>query len=135
MRPAQPESAFVPVSGQDLHRIFSLHHERVVNRDNTISFGSRILQIERVNWRGTLAGCRVQVCEHLDGSLSVFYGPQRVARFESVSQSEKPAAESCGKDAPCKPLGSGVRTALGNPAHDAGFPLSHSYDDGALRHQ
>src|SRR6266576_3272671 len=32
---AQPESAFVPVGGKDLERIFTLQHERVVNRDNT----------------------------------------------------------------------------------------------------
>src|SRR5207245_373477 len=44
---AQPESAFVPVGGKDLERIFTLQHERVVNRDNTISFANRVLQIER----------------------------------------------------------------------------------------
>jgi transposase len=130
VKPAQPESAFAAVHGQDLDRIFSLHHERVVNRDNTVRFGNRVLQIERVNWRGTLAGCRVLVCEHGDESLSVFYGPQLLARFAGLSAAEKSAVESCGKDAPCKPLETGVRTALGNPAHDAGFPLSHSYDDG-----
>jgi len=79
--PAQPESAFVPAGGQDLDRIFSLHHERVVNRDNTIQFANRVLQIERTKWRGTLAGCRVLVCEHLDGRVSVYYGPHRVAEF------------------------------------------------------
>ncbi len=48
---AQPESAFVPVDGKDLERIFTLQHERVVNRDNTISFANRVLQIERTRWR------------------------------------------------------------------------------------
>jgi hypothetical protein len=32
-------------------------------------------------------------------------------------------AKSCGKTAPCKLLETGVPTALGNPATDAGFPL------------
>src|SRR5882724_3375007 len=32
-------------------------------------------------------------------------------------------AKSCGKAAPCKLLETGVPTALGNPATDAGFPL------------
>lgn len=68
--PRQPESAFVPAGGKDLDRIFSLQHERVVNRDNTISFANRVLQIERTKWRGTLAGCRVLVSEHLDGRIS-----------------------------------------------------------------
>ena len=85
---AQPESAFVPAGGKDLDRIFSLQHERVVNRDNTIQFASRVLQIERTKWRGTLAGCRVQVCEHLDGRVSVYYGPHRVAEFRGEDREE-----------------------------------------------
>ena len=46
------------------------------------------------------------------------------------------AAEGCGKDAPWKPWKtpktefSPVPTALGNPAENAGFPLSHSPGDG-----
>src|SRR5881409_3630459 len=111
VRAAQPESAFVPASGKELERIFSLQHERVVNGDNTIRFANRVLQIERTRWRGTLAGCRVLVCQHLAGWLSVYYGPHRVGLFPHQEQ----GPESCGKDA-----------ALGNPAKDAGFPLSHS---------
>jgi len=88
--PAQPESAFVPAGGKDLERIFSLQHERVVNRDNTIQFASRVLQIERTKWRGTLAGCRVLVCEHLDGRISVYYGPHRVAEFAAPQGDEPP---------------------------------------------
>jgi len=121
---AQPESAFVPASGKDLERIFAVQHERVVNRDNTVSVGGRVLQIDRVLWRGTLAGCRVLVCEHLDGRWSVYYGPHLVGRFGRECQETKVAAKSCGKDA-----------ALGNPANDAGFPLSHSSgDDGLSSH-
>jgi transposase len=115
VRAAQAESAFVPASGKDLQRIFSLQHERVVHRDNTISFANRVLQIERTRWRGTLAGCRVLVCEHLDGLLEVYYGPHRVGRFASAQKEPRAAVQSCGKDA-----------VLGNPADPAGFPLSHS---------
>jgi transposase len=78
---AQPESAFVPVSGKDLHRIFSLQYERIVNRDNTVEVEHRLLQIEKTKWRGTLAGCRVQVCKHLDHSWSVYYGPHPLGRY------------------------------------------------------
>jgi transposase len=89
--PAQQESAFVPAGGKDLDRVFSLHHERVVNRDNTIQFANRVLQIERTKWRGTLAGCRVLVCEHLDGRVSVYYGPHRVAEFGTEQSGESDA--------------------------------------------
>jgi Helix-turn-helix domain len=96
---AQPESAFIPLAGQDLERVFSVQHERVVNRDNTVHIANRVLQIEKHRWRGTLAGQRVLVCEHLDGGLSVCYGPHVVGRYpaepsatrESISAGRKPA--------------------------------------------
>jgi hypothetical protein len=93
----QPESAFVPVGGKDLDRISSVQQERVVNRDNTVSVGGRLLQIDRVRWRGTLAGCHVVACEHLDGAVSVYYGPHLVGRFESEAKSESAAKSNAGK--------------------------------------
>jgi hypothetical protein len=62
-------------------RIFSLHHQRVVNRDNTAQFENRCLQIEPVRWRGTLAGCAVTVRQHLDGDLSLSYGQHLLGRY------------------------------------------------------
>ena len=79
---AQPGSAFLPLAGQDLERVFALQHERVVNRDNTVEFAHRVLQMEKTPWRNTLAGCQVIVYEHLDGTLSVGYGPHLVGRFD-----------------------------------------------------
>jgi transposase len=79
---AQPGSAFLPLQGQDLERVFALQHERVVNRDNTVEITHRVLQIEKTPWRNTLAGCSVIVYEHLDGTLSVGYGPHLVGRFD-----------------------------------------------------
>src|SRR5580704_12630712 len=76
-----PGSAFVACRRRDLDLIFSLQFERTVNRDNTVSFQNLTLQIEKVNWRGTLAGCTVTVQQHLDGTLSITYGPQRLGRY------------------------------------------------------
>jgi transposase len=73
--------AFVPVGGQDLHRIFSVQQERVVAQDNTVRWGERLWQLERTRWRGTLAGCRVTICEHLDGRVTIVYGPHVVGRY------------------------------------------------------
>jgi hypothetical protein len=39
------------------------------------------LQIEKAKWRRTLAGCRVTVYQHLDGTLSVSYGPHIVGHY------------------------------------------------------
>lgn len=76
-------TAFVPCVRTDLDRVFCLQHERVVARDNTVSFARLTLQIERQRWRGTLAGCRVVVYEHLDGTLSLGYGTHEVGRYNS----------------------------------------------------
>jgi len=83
---AEPGHAFVRATGRDLDRIFSIQHERTVNRDNTVSVDNRVLQIDKSRWRATLAGCRVTVCEHLDGRLSVVYGPHRVGRYNAQGQ-------------------------------------------------
>lgn len=80
---AEPGSAFLPLQGQHLERIFALQHERVVKGDNTVEIAHRTLQIEKTPWRNTLAGCQVIVYEHLDGTLSVGYGPHVVGRFNA----------------------------------------------------
>ena len=79
---AQAGSAFVPYRGKNLGRIFSLQFERTVNRDNTVSFQNLTLQIEPVRWRGTLAGCNVIVHQHLDGTLSLSYGPHAFGHYD-----------------------------------------------------
>ena len=98
--------AFVPVRGQELDRIFSVQQERVVAKDNTVQWADRVWQIERTGWRGTLAGCRVTICEHLDGRLSLVYGPHVVGRFsahgEPLEILKKARAPRCGNDAPRK---------------------------------
>jgi transposase InsO family protein len=88
-------TAFVPCRRTDLGRVFSLQHGRVVARDNTVSFARLTLQIERQRWRSTLAGCRVRVYEHLDGTLSLGYGAHQVGRYSSDGTPLKPSA---GKD-------------------------------------
>ena len=81
---AERGSAFVPCLRRDLDRIFSLQFERTVNRDNTVSFQNRKLQIEPVRWRGTLAGCSVIAHQHLDGTLSLSYGPHCLGRYDAA---------------------------------------------------
>jgi transposase len=89
---AEAGTAFVPCTRSDLDRVFCLQHERVVARDNTVSFARLTLQIERQQWRGTLAGCRVTVYEHLDGTLSLGYGAHEVGRYNSEGSPLRAAA-------------------------------------------
>jgi transposase len=81
---AQPGTAFVPLCGQDLERVFALQFERTVNRDNTVSFQKLVLQIEPVQWRGSLAGCQVTVHQHQDGTLSLGYGQHPLGRYSAL---------------------------------------------------
>jgi transposase len=82
--PRQRGTAFVPCRSRDLERIFSLQFERSVNRDNTVSFQNLSLQIERVRWRATLAGCQVLVHQHLNGTLSLTHGPHCLGRYDAA---------------------------------------------------
>ena len=83
VRAAERGTAFLPRRGQNLDLTFSLQFERAVNRDNTVSFQHLRLQIEAVRWRATLAGCMVRVHQHLDGTLTLTHGPQRLGRYSA----------------------------------------------------
>jgi transposase len=83
VRAAERGTAFLPRRGQDLDLVFSLQFERAVNRDNTVSFQNLNLQIEAVRWRASLAGCTVRVHQHLDGTLTITHGPQRLGRYSA----------------------------------------------------
>jgi len=83
VKPAQPGSAFVPARGKSLDLIFSIQHERVVGKDNTVSIANQCFQIERTKWRTSLAGCRVKVYELSDGTVSISYGPHAVGHYSA----------------------------------------------------
>jgi transposase len=80
--PKESESAFVPLGGVDLDAILCVQEERVVNNDNTVSWGKRKLQIGAQEWRGSLAKCRVKVCEHVDDTVSIRHGPRVVGWYD-----------------------------------------------------
>ena len=105
---AQRGSAFVPCPQRDLERVFSLQFERTVNRDNTVSFLNLRLQIEPVPWRGSLAGCSVTAHQHLDGTLSLSYGPHCVGRYDATGM----------------PLAAKASTELGRGRGTAPFPCN-----------
>ena len=79
--PAQKGSAFIPYRGRDLELIFSIKEQRTVAFDNTLRWNNLILQIQPSQFRCSFAQCKVTVHEHLDGSLTVVYGPHTIGRF------------------------------------------------------
>ena len=81
-RPEQKGSAFTKVPKTlDLDKVFCFKHERTVNNDNTISFNRRILQIGPSKLRVSFAKCKVIVYEHIDGSITVGYGPHMLGYY------------------------------------------------------
>ena len=97
----QRGSAFLPCRRRDLNLIFSLQFERTVNRDNTVSFQNLSLQIERVRWRASLAGCQAVVHQHWDGTLSLTHGPHCLGRYTAqgtaLATTEMPARRAVEK--------------------------------------
>ncbi len=79
----QAGTAFVPYAGADLKKIFSHQEERTVGNDNTVTFGKVSLQIEQQKFRFSMARCRVLVCQHLDNTISVYYGPHLVGSYQA----------------------------------------------------
>jgi transposase len=79
----QEGTAFLPTFEADLEKVFSRQEHRVVGNDNTVSYHKKRLQIERQAFRYSMARCRVLVCEHLDSTLSLYYGPHLVGRYDA----------------------------------------------------
>jgi len=127
---AQRGNAFVPCRSRDLERIFSLQFERAVNRDNTVSFQNLSLQIERVRWRATLAGCQVMVHQHLDGTLSLTHGPHCLGRYTAqgadLGETKMPARRAMEKPLAGKVIKPTFPASLEIPqsARDSHFPTA-----------
>ena len=129
VRAAERGTAFLPRSGQNLDLVFSLQFERAVNRDNRVSFQHLRLQIEAVRWRATLAGCTVRVHQHLDGSLTITHGPQRLGRYSAEGNllSPKPAVSQVmekTRGGKVKPPTFPPRLEIPQSARDSHFPTA-----------
>jgi transposase len=88
----QTGTAFLPYTGSDLDKIFSQQHERVIDNDNTVRFDGRCLQIPKQTFRFSMARCRVLVCQHLDQTMSVHYGPHLLGLYDAAGQIRQSAA-------------------------------------------
>src|SRR3990167_4287103 len=65
----------------DLDKVFCFKHDRTVNKDNTVSFNHRLLQISPSHLRFSFAKCKVTVFEHLDRSISIGFGPHTLGYY------------------------------------------------------
>ena len=65
--------------------MFSIQTERVVAKDNTVAIRDQWWQLDNTRWRHTLAGQTVTIHQHLDGTVSIRYGPHVVGRGKDGS--------------------------------------------------
>jgi transposase len=83
VEPAQSESAFTPLAGVDLELLTSVHHERTVQKDNTVVLARLCLQLPKSRDRMHYVRCPVIVHQFLDGRLGVTYQGRLLARYTS----------------------------------------------------
>ena len=97
----QKGTAFRRTSRSDLNWIFTVQTERVVAKDNTVAIADRCWQLDKTRFRRTLAGSTVMIHEHLNGTVSIRFGPHVVGRFTANGQ-------ALGKTEECRGKGGGV---------------------------
>jgi hypothetical protein len=98
---AEKGTAFRRTPRSDLDWIFTVQTERIVAKDNTVAITERNWQLEKSRFRSSLAGCTVTIHQHLDGNVSIRYGPHVVGRYTASGEirqaSPKKLPESRGK--------------------------------------
>jgi transposase len=82
-------TAFRRCGRSDLDWIFTIQTERMVAKDNTVAIAERNWQLDKTRWRHSLAGVMVTLHEHLNGMMSIRYGPHVVGRFAADGSSLK----------------------------------------------
>src|SRR5438309_7861300 len=129
-------TAFRRTSRSDLDWIFTIQTERVVAKDNTVAIADRNWQLEKSRFRSSLAGCTVTIHEHLEGNVSIRYGPHVVGRYTATGEirpaSAKQLPESRGKGGPVetvenhKPVSHRLHRPLEipQPRRDSHFPTA-----------
>jgi transposase len=80
--PRSETSAFTPYLGKDLKYILCIKEHRLVNHDNTVQWHNRFLQIQPAQFRISFAKCKVMVCLHLDGTISILYGHHIIGTYD-----------------------------------------------------
>lgn len=83
--PADPASAFVDLGVIDLEQILCHQDERVVGRDNTVTFDGRAFQLSPQPGRRSCTGMRVTIRRHLSGEYSIWSGSRRLGQFPAMA--------------------------------------------------
>ncbi|VIO71587.1 hypothetical protein CI1B_37730 [Bradyrhizobium ivorense] len=118
----QQSTAFVADRHEAWREALCVIEERTVANDNTVAWKGRRLQLPESRLRPHFVRALVRVHEYPDGTVSVFLGPHRLARFSANGQQISPDASQPGsvlgavKD---KPWRARKRASLTAPARAA----------------
>lgn len=102
----------------DPWQICCFRYTRTVGRDDTVRLGEHRLQLLPPRGHGLYAHCRVEVREHLDGSLSVWQQGQRIATQQAPLEAPRLRARQGDRTLPpsATPVTEGGRVAGGSAA-------------------
>jgi hypothetical protein len=88
--PAREEGcAFVPWIGGPLDDILCEQIERTVGNDNCVKFAGMSLRIPADRHRCHYVKAKVRVHRYPDGSLAIFHGPRKLARYTTEGKPVK----------------------------------------------
>ncbi len=92
---AEAGSAYRPLPAEiKPEQVFCFKYERTVGMDNTVRLGEHRIQILPGPRRRSYARARVEIHEHLDGSLAVYYQGEMIATQEVPPEAPKLRARS-----------------------------------------
>jgi hypothetical protein len=78
--PTDPVSAWRALAPtQELDQMCALAYVRTVTADNTVRLGERTLQLTPAPDRASFAKCRVELRQHLDGAITVWWHDRQLA--------------------------------------------------------
>ena len=80
------DSAFVAADPAQVAEILCIEEERIVARDNTVTFGRLKLQLPQSPWRHHFVKANVKVRQYPDGVLAIFHGPRCIGRYDAMGQ-------------------------------------------------
>ncbi|MGB7839745.1 MAG: ISNCY family transposase [Terrimicrobiaceae bacterium] len=98
---ALPDKAFVAADPELLRETLCSEEERIVGRDNTVTYGRLKLQLPESRVRPHYVKAQVKVRHYPDESLGVFHGPRCLARYDAAGR--QIAAPTPPSLAPCSP--------------------------------
>jgi len=89
--------------GIRLNHILSFQEQRVVRNDWTANWCNRCFQLTECNQRLALVGRRILVCQHLDGSIHLWFRNRELPWLELPERPRRPKAVPKKKSVPTKP--------------------------------